>query len=100
MRMLTMLLTLGISIYTTTGIVTDIDKESDIVTVSDFNGHQFEFYEVEDWLPGDIASMVMYDNGTPEVEDDIILDVTYVGYDLEIYELEVMEYVDSRLTVE
>ena len=100
MRMLTMLLTLGIYIYPNIGIVTNIDSESDIVTVTTFDGHQFEFYEVEDWMVGDIAGMTLYDNGTPEVEDDIILDVQYLGYDLEIYELEVMEYVDSRLTVE
>ena len=83
------------NIYQTTGIVTEIDEVNDVVTVTNFEGEKFQFEEVEDWLIGDIAQMVMYDNGTEEAEDDEIIDVRYIGYDVELWELDNMWNIEN-----
>lgn len=95
MKSLVIALLMVSNIYQTTGIVTEIDKVNDVVTVTNFEGEQFQFEEVEDWLIGDIAQMVMYDNGTEEVEDDEIIDVRYIGYDVELWELDNMWNIEN-----
>ena len=43
-------------------------------------GHAYQFKGVEDWTPGDLAAVIMYDGGTREdVRDDQILKVRYSG---------------------
>lgn len=66
--------------YAATGIVVETDDTTDTVTVEDFTGNRWCFLGVEDWMPGDICSMVMNDNGTPDITDDIILSARYTGY--------------------
>lgn len=34
----------------------------------------------EDWFEGDIAALVMFDNGTPEIEDDEVVTASYCGW--------------------
>jgi hypothetical protein len=63
--------------YAKLGTVTQIDRESDLVTFTDYAGHSFSFYGVEDWDIGDLVAAVMDDNGTEIVTDDIIVDVRY-----------------------
>ena len=65
------------NVYAKTAIVTEIDRKNDLVTVRDGVGYEWQFYGVEDWMIGDYASMVMYDNKTESIFDDIIIDVKY-----------------------
>lgn len=68
-------------IYPTSMIVTEVDYESDLVTIVDFEGRMYQFYGCEDWYENDICAVIMDDNGTTEtVYDDIILQTRYCGY--------------------
>lgn len=66
--------------YPTCGIVVEVDRENDLVMVEDFNGNLWEFEGCEDWLEGDVCSMIMSDKTTPEIYDDVIIQVRYCGY--------------------
>lgn len=63
------------SVYPCIGEVTEIDEENDVVYVVTSFEHEFSFYGVEDYMVGDGVAMLMYDNGTSSVVDDIILEV-------------------------
>lgn len=67
-------------IYPLTTYVVELDKANDIVICKDFNGNLYAFQGIEDWLIGDICSMIMSDNGTETITDDKILFVKYDGY--------------------
>lgn len=66
-------------LYPETMIVTEIDETQDLVTLECANGNQFQFYGVEDYFEGDLVSLIMYNNGTAEVYDDMILSARYAG---------------------
>lgn len=68
------------ALYPMTTVVIETDDKNDVVTCVDFNGNEWAFDGVEDWAVGDIASMIMCDNGTDEIYDDIICDVRYSGW--------------------
>ena len=68
-------------IYADTGIVTEVNYSTDTVTVEMVNGNLFSFKGTEDWITGDFASLLMYDNNTRQtVTDDRILHVKYSGH--------------------
>lgn len=67
-------------VYPHTGIVSEVNYVNNTVTVRDFNGHEWAFYGAEDWQSGDICAMIMDDNGTEMIYDDIIMDVRYCGH--------------------
>ena len=56
--------------YAMTTVVVELDENNDEVICIDFNGNEWVFEGVEDWMVGDIASMVMNDCGTPIIYDD------------------------------
>lgn len=66
--------------YPMTTIVTEVNYNSDEVTCTDFNGNKWVFTGCEDWLEGDICSMIMCDNGTETIYDDIIISEHYDGW--------------------
>lgn len=71
-------------LYPLTGIVTEVhevDKDSDLVTMTTANGNQFAWYaDAEDcWSINDLASCIMNSNGTEIVYDDEIVDAHYAG---------------------
>ena len=67
--------------YALTTQVVQVDYENDVVVCQDFNGNLWEFSGCEDWMYGDIASLVMNDMGTPEIYDDeIVVPPQYGGY--------------------
>lgn len=76
-----------IGFYPMTTIVSDVyeietetEKEYQI-TIEDFNGNEWVFISEDgDWVEGDIASVIMSDNRTEEIEDDQIIDVKYSGW--------------------
>lgn len=65
------------NLYAKTAIVTDLNKDDDVVTVTDSSGYMWEFSGCEDWMLNDYCSMVMYDNNTALIFDDVIIDVKY-----------------------
>lgn len=71
---------ISVSCYTTCGIVTSIDDENNIVEITDFNGEIWVYEGVEDYLIGDAVSMLMNNNGTENIYDDIIINIRYCGY--------------------
>ena len=68
--------------YPETARVVEVDYIADTVTVETFNGFLFVFEGCEDYAEGDGVAMIMDDNGTEKVFDDIILMVQYCGWDL------------------
>ena len=67
-------------LYSLSTIVTDLDRERDIVTVEELGGSNvWTFYGVEDWEANDICSLTMFNNNTPKICDDIIIGITYGG---------------------
>lgn len=71
------------SIYADTAQIVSIDREQDLVTVETSVGHLFSFYGCEDYCEGWFVNLLMSDNGTTSVTDDIILRATYSGYYLD-----------------
>lgn len=69
----------NMSIYPLTTIVTEVHEEE--IVVVDFNGNEWIFdNEAKDWFEGDIASLIMCDNGTETIYDDFILYYEYDGW--------------------
>ena len=80
MRKLLALVLCGIlrgNLYANLTTVVDIDRNADVVVCQDFNGMVWEFYGAEDWCEGDLCNLVMYDNLTEKIYDDIIVRATY-----------------------
>ncbi len=67
-------------IYPMSGIVTEVNRQEDHVVVTDSTGNEWELDGAEDWHTGDIAAMIMEDNGTEEIYDDKIIDIQYDGW--------------------
>lgn len=66
--------------YPRTAVVTEVDYANDIVSAIDATGNIWEMTETDDWLEGDVVSMLMDDNGTPEILDDRIVKAYYSGF--------------------
>ena len=65
------------NLYPISTKVVSIDYTTDKVTVEQANGTIWSFYDCDDWELDDICNMIMDDNGTPEVYDDVIVDYRY-----------------------
>ena len=57
--------------------VVGIDKKADVVACVDTAGNVWEFYGVEDWQEGDLATLTMDACGTTNIFDDKIVKVEY-----------------------
>ena len=68
--------------YALTTCVVEVDRDNDIVTCEDSNGNLWEFYGCEDWQEGDCASLLMNDQGTPNIYDDAIEGARYNAWTL------------------
>lgn len=66
--------------YSITTLVVEVDYESDIVTVVDFNRNYWQFAGCEDWFEGDICTCTMDANGTEIIYDDEIINTRYCGW--------------------
>ena len=66
--------------YAQTTVVIEVDEVNHIVTCEDFNGVLWQFYSYDEWFIGDIATMIMNNNDTPIIYDDIIVHIMYDGY--------------------
>lgn len=67
-------------LYADTAEVIFVDYENDSVLIKNSVGHMYEFYGTEDYCEGDLVSVILNDNGTEKVMDDIIVSVRYSGY--------------------
>lgn len=69
---------LDMGIYPKTAMVFDVDE--DLVSCKDYCGNVWQFYsDAGDWKTGELVSLLMCDNGTRDISDDVILDVQYAG---------------------
>lgn len=67
-------------------MITEIDEENNLITTTCGNGNMFAFYSAtEDWAVGDLCSLIMFDNGTEIVYDDIVVSARYGGF-IELFE--------------
>lgn len=69
--------------YALTTVVVSVDYTTDTVKTMDATGNIWEFTGVEDWTPDDVCSMVMYDNGTTDIHDDVIINAKYSSFIIE-----------------
>lgn len=55
--------------------VDSFNQAEDTVSFVDGAGNEWKIYGIEDWMLGDVAALLMDDNGTPEYiyDDSIIL---------------------------
>lgn len=67
-------------IYPTTFIVTNINVDNNLLTLTDFTGNEWLYESIEDWFIGDITSAIMDNNNSEHIEDDIIIQLKYEGY--------------------
>lgn len=65
--------------YAIVGEIIEVDHSNDMVAVQDYNGNIWTFTDAEDWMAGDICAMIMNDNSTDTIYDDIIENVYYQG---------------------
>ena len=67
------------SFYPETAMVTQVNE--DLITVICQNGNIFKFEDnAEEWIEGDICSMIMDNKGTVSVYDDKVVSARYSGY--------------------
>lgn len=65
--------------YPLTTVVTEVNHGTDVVTVTDSNGNEWQFSGCEDWTENDICSLLMTTNGTVGIYDDSIIKAVYGG---------------------
>lgn len=80
--MTTIALTAFADVYPMTAKVVEVNYDEDTVTVETFTGFLFSFEGCEDWAEGDCASLIMDDNGTEKIFDDMIVMAQYGGWTL------------------
>ena len=69
------------NLYPLTTVVTEVNEEEQTVTAVDFNGNGWVFEdESGDWFEGDVASLMMFDNMTETIYDDVVVDARYTGW--------------------
>lgn len=69
------------SIYPDALIIDEVNEQADTVTGHTISGVRFSFFGSEDWLAGDIAAVMMSDNGTTNsILDDQVITARYIGY--------------------
>lgn len=66
--------------YPTTTVVTEVTAEN--VKVKTFSGIEYTMpNDGEDWFEGDLASLIMEENGTPDdITDDTVVIARYSGW--------------------
>lgn len=64
-------------LYPLSTTVTEINN--DTVTVEDSNGNLWSFDGAEDWEINDSCALIMDDNNTKDIRDDVIISTRYQG---------------------
>lgn len=68
------------TLYPMTAIVTEILETKNAVIIKNYNGQEWTFEGIEDWIVGDVCALIMDNQNTPEIKDDVIVQVKYGGY--------------------
>lgn len=68
------------NLYPKSGTVIYVDKDGDVILIEDLAGHRWIYGGAEDWLEGDMVSMIMNSNGTEQIKDDEIIKIQYEGW--------------------
>ena len=66
--------------YALTAVVVSLDYDADVVEVEDYVGNVWAFEGCEDWQVMDVCAMMMDDNDTATIYDDVILSTRYNGW--------------------
>lgn len=69
------------NLYPATGIITEINTDTDTYTWTDFGGNLWEENGVEDFSEGDRIAVIMNNNGTPAIYDDYTTSIRYCGWE-------------------
>lgn len=73
--------------YTRTGLVVDLDYDTDTVTVVDGADLVWQFTGCEDYCIGDLVEMLMQKTGKPDyILDDVIFSTCYAGFYAECFQ--------------
>lgn len=67
--------------YAEIAVVCSVDEENNTVSLAIPFGreiHQFSWHGIEDMAIGDICGIVVYDNETAGIADDVVSSITYV----------------------
>lgn len=73
--------------YTRTGLVVDLDYDTDTVTVVDGADLVWQFTGCEDYCVGDLVEILMQKAGDPEnIFDDVIYSTCYAGFYAEYFQ--------------
>ena len=73
--------------YTRTGLVVDLDHDTDTVTVVDGVDLIWQFIGCEDYCVGDLVEILMQKAGAPEnIFDDVIYSTCYAGFYAEYFQ--------------
>lgn len=67
-------------VYPETAAVVELDESNDVVTVQSAGGIKWSFLGCSDYGLGDMVSLLMEANDTPEIADDMVLQARYAGY--------------------
>lgn len=65
-------------IYTQPTVVVGI--EDNTVITEDSTGNLWAFDEAENWVEGDLCTLVFYNNSTESIYDDVIVATRYEGH--------------------
>lgn len=69
------------TLYARTAKITEVDYDTDTVTLVDGAGRLWSFTGCEDYAVDDFVSLLMSDAGTPEnCYDDVIVSARYAGF--------------------
>lgn len=69
-----------ITMYPKTTICLAVNHQTEVVTVTDCNGTEWQFSGCQDFEEGDLIALIMNDNGTPDtIWDDTIITARYSG---------------------
>ena len=74
-------------IYPMTAMVTDVNYDTNIVTIETVSGVEWQFEGCEDWDVGDLAECIMWSNDTKIIYDDVILCQRYGGHVMQFNEM-------------
>jgi len=71
------------NLYAKSMLVYEVDREYDILYLTDSNGNGWEYIGIEDLGVGDVVDCLMYNNQTDIIYDDKIVKLQYSGFTAE-----------------
>ena len=69
----------GSGVYPETCIVTEVNRNNDLVTIATCAGYEYQFEGCEDYEVNDLVSCIMCNNHTEDITDDVIIAQRYCG---------------------